>query len=51
MLFHFSINIYTLHIHLTVFNMAKKISIVAVHQVGEINYLIRLLIAIGMKMS
>ena len=47
----FSFKSHIVHLHFTISDAAKQISVVAVYQVGEINNLIRFLIAKGVKMG
>ena len=47
----FSFQSHVVHLHSAICNAAKQIGVVAVYQIGEINNLIRFLIAKGVKMS
>ena len=47
----FSFKSHIVHLHFTISDAAKQIGVVAVYQIGEINNLIRFLIAKGVKMG
>lgn len=47
----FSFQSHVVHLHSAICNAAKQVGVVAVYQVGEINNLIRFLVAKGVKMG
>lgn len=47
----FSFQSHVVHLHSAICNAAKQVGVVAVYQIGEINNLIRFLIAKGVKMG
>ena len=51
MLFLFCLQAHIVHLHLTIRNMAKQIGIITVHQVGEVNHLVGLLVTKGVQMA